>query len=86
MCCEPVHLVVSETFQSPLTSVWNVQSVKMSQRRGIRVLLVLMPFILLQLSDYAFANIDNQHYMPPLECYDPYGRPQVRIESNISWN
>lgn len=22
-------------------------------------------------------NIDNQHYMPPLECYDPYGRPQV---------
>lgn len=20
---------------------------------------------------------DNTHYLPPLECYDPYGRPQV---------
>lgn len=36
--------------------------------------------VLLLNSDYVNAqNIDNQHYMPPLECYDPYGRPQVII-------
>lgn len=23
---------------------------------------------------------DNTHYLPPLECYDPYGRPQVNNE------
>lgn len=21
---------------------------------------------------------DNTHYLPALECYDPYGKPQVR--------
>lgn len=26
---------------------------------------------------------DNTHYLPPLECYDPYGRPQVNIYSLI---
>ena len=25
----------------------------------------------------AITASDNQHYQPPLECYDPYGRPQV---------
>lgn len=43
---------------------------------ALRVLSVILPILLL--SDYVHANIDNQHYMPPLECYDPYGRPQVR--------
>lgn len=42
----------------------------------VRVLCVLLPILLL--SDYVQADqVDNQHYMPPLECYDPYGRPQV---------
>lgn len=26
----------------------------------------------------AISANDNTHYLPPLECYDPYGRPQVR--------
>ncbi len=25
----------------------------------------------------AISANDNTHYLPPLECYDPYGRPQV---------
>lgn len=28
--------------------------------------------------DTVNAN-DNTHYLPPLECYDAYGRPQVTI-------
>lgn len=26
----------------------------------------------------AISANENTHYLPPLECYDPYGRPQVR--------
>lgn len=52
----------------------------MGKHKGLlplRVLCVLLPILLL--SDYVQADqVDNQHYMPPLECYDPYGRPQVR--------
>lgn len=44
----------------------------------VRVLSAALALLLPLLSDYAQANTDNQHYMPPLECYDPYGRPQVR--------
>lgn len=39
---------------------------------------VLCSVLVVLLSDYVLANSD-QHYMPPLECYDPFGRPQVRI-------
>lgn len=56
----------------------------MGKHKGLlplRVLCVLLPILLL--SDYVQADqVDNQHYMPPLECYDPYGRPQVRSYSS----
>lgn len=32
--------------------------------------------ILAILGATAITASDNQHYQPPLECYDPYGRPQ----------
>lgn len=55
------------------------KTVTMGKHKGLlplRVLCVLLPILLL--SDYVQADqVDNQHYMPPLECYDPYGRPQV---------
>lgn len=43
---------------------------------GFMVLSVILPILLL--SDYVVqANVENKHYMPPLECYDPFHRPQV---------
>lgn len=33
--------------------------------------------IVLIINSQQISANDNTHYLPPLECYDPYGRPQV---------
>lgn len=33
--------------------------------------------IVLLINLHEISANDNTHYLPPLECYDPYGRPQV---------
>lgn len=37
--------------------------------------------IVLQINLHEISANENTHYLPPLECYDPYGRPQVSIIS-----
>lgn len=49
------------------TSTWLFVSV---------VVVLLCSGLLLQV-----AASDNQHYLPSLQCYDPYGRPQVSFSA-----
>lgn len=83
MLCKEIESEKRNSEECVLEKCQNI--VTMGKHKGLlplRVLSVLLPILLL--SEYVQANnIENQHYMPPLECYDPYGRPQVRTRSIV---
>lgn len=51
---------------------------KMTTKSWATKCLIYSVFIVLTNLRQIIAN-DNTHYLPPLECNDPYGRPQVNI-------